>query len=69
MLPFPRTNTSHGFSDGYAEHGEAVQDGHTNLELRNLTVEVPRLEAPTQGFRVTDLRVTQSIFVSTLLRR
>ena len=27
------TDSSHGFSDGYAERGEAVQDGHTDLEL------------------------------------
>ncbi len=39
---------SHGFSDGYAERGEAVQDGHTDLELGNLTVEVPRHEALAQ---------------------
>ena len=31
--------------DGYAECGEAVQDGRTSLELSDLTVEVPRYEA------------------------
>ena len=31
--------------DGYAECGEAVQDGRTSLELSDLTVEVPRHEA------------------------
>ena len=64
-----RTDSSHGFSDGYAERGEAVQDGHTDLELGNLAVEVPRHEALTQEFRYADLRFTQCIFVSTRLRR
>jgi hypothetical protein len=43
ITPFPRTDSSHGFSDGYAERGEAVQDGHLDLELGNLTVEVSYL--------------------------
>ena len=34
----------------YAECGEAVQDGDTDLELRDLAVEVPRHEALTQQF-------------------
>jgi hypothetical protein len=33
-----RTDRSHGFFDGYAERGEAVQGGHTALELGNLSV-------------------------------
>ena len=49
-FPFPRTDSSYGFSDGNSKRGEAVQDGHTNLELGNLTVEVPRHEALTQQF-------------------
>ena len=48
-------DSSHGFSDGYAERGEAVQDGHTDLELGNLTVEVPRHEALTQQFHTVHL--------------
>lgn len=40
-----RTDSSHGFNDGYAERGETVQDGQTDLELGNLAVEVPRHEA------------------------
>ena len=40
-FPFPRTDSSHGFRDGYAERGEAIQHGDTNLELCDLTVEVP----------------------------
>lgn len=50
-----RTDSSHGFSDGYAERGEAVQDGHTDLELGNLTVEVPRHEALAQQFHTVHL--------------
>ena len=34
-----------GRCDGYAECGEAVQDGRTSLELSDLTVEVPHHEA------------------------
>jgi len=41
---------SHGFSEGYAERGGTVQDGHPDLELRDLTVEVPRHEALAQQF-------------------
>ena len=37
MFPYPRTDSSYGFSDGCAERGEAVQEGDTNLELRDLT--------------------------------
>ena len=39
--PFPRTDLFHDVCDGYAERGEAVENGDANLELRNLTVEVP----------------------------
>ena len=49
-LPCPRTDSSHGFSDGYAKRGDAVQDGDTDLELGHLTIEVPRHEAMTQQF-------------------
>jgi len=41
---------SHDLCAGRCERGEAVQDGNTNLELRDLTVEVPRHEALTQWF-------------------
>ena len=43
-------------SFGYAECGEAVQDGDTDLELRDLAVEVPRHEALTQQFHTVHLR-------------
>ena len=66
---FPRTDLFHDLRDGNAERGVAVQHGNTNLELRHLTVEVPRHEALTQQFRYADLRFTQCILVSTRLRR
>ena len=53
--------TALGLSFGYAECGEAVQDGDTDLELGDLTVEVPRHEALAQQFRFADLRFTQCI--------
>ena len=44
-FPFPRTDLPHGFRYGSAERREAVQDGDTNLELGDLTVELARGEA------------------------
>jgi len=38
--PFCRTDLSRDRCDGDAERSEAVQDGDTDLELRDLTVEV-----------------------------
>ena len=57
-FPFPRTDSSHGFSDGDAERGEAVQDGDANLELGHLTVEVPRQKALTRQFHTVHLRIS-----------
>jgi hypothetical protein len=45
---FPRTDLSRDICDGRAERGEAVQDGDTDLELRDLTVSVARGQALTQ---------------------
>ncbi len=53
--PIPRTELSHDLCDGDAERGEAVQDGHTDLELGHLTVEVLRNEALTQQFHTVHL--------------
>ena len=61
--PFPRTDVSHGFSDGYAGRGEAVQDGHTDLELRDLTVEVPRGQAPVRRFHTVHLGLDAALAV------
>ena len=47
-VPFPRTELSHSRCDGYAEGGEAVQNGDADLELGDLTVEVPGGQALTQ---------------------
>ena len=68
-FPFPRTDSSHGFRDRYAERGEAVQDSDTDLEFDNLTVEVPSGQALAQQFRFAVLRFKQCILVSTRLRR
>jgi hypothetical protein len=67
--PFLGQDLSHSFSDGRSERGEAVQDGDTDLELGDLTVEVPRAQALAQKFRFADLRFTQCILVSTRLLR
>lgn len=39
------TDLSREFCDGRAERGEAVQDGDTDLEFCDLTVEVPCAQA------------------------
>jgi len=39
--PLPGQSLSHGFREGYAERGKAVQDGYADLELGDVTVEVP----------------------------
>jgi len=54
-FPLPRTDLSHGFCDGYAERGEAVQDGHTDLELGDLTIEVPCAQPLAQQFQTMHL--------------
>jgi hypothetical protein len=47
---YTRTDVSQDLGDGDAAGGVAVQNGHTNLELRHLTVEVWRHEALTRPF-------------------
>lgn len=47
---------SHSFRDGYAERGVAVQDGDADLDLCDLSVEVPRPEALAQQFDTMHLR-------------
>lgn len=46
--PLLPVRPSHDLCDGYAERCVAVQHGNTNLELRQLTIEVPRHEALAQ---------------------
>ena len=53
----PRTGSSHGLSDGYAEGGDAVQDGGPDGELRDLTVDVPHHEALTGRLDAMHLRL------------
>lgn len=48
--------TSRDLCDGDAERRETAQDGDTNLELRDLPVEVARDEARTQPFHTMPLR-------------
>lgn len=55
-FPFPWTDLSHSFRDGYAERGVAVQDGDADLKLRDLAVEVPRHESLDQQFDTMHLR-------------
>ena len=55
MFPFPWSDLSHGFSGGYAGRGEAVQDGVTDVELGNLTVEVPSGQTLAQHFHTLHL--------------
>lgn len=56
-FPFPRTDLSHGFRDRYAERGVAVQDGDADLELGDLTVEVPSHEPLAQQLHAMHLRL------------
>jgi hypothetical protein len=43
--PFPQKQLLHSFSYGCAERGIAVHDGNTDLDLGDLSVEVPCYEA------------------------
>ena len=47
--------------------GSRERANDTDLELGDLTVEVPRAQALAQKFRFADLRFTQCILVSTRL--
>lgn len=47
-FPFPRTELFYGLCDGYAERGVAIENGNSDLDLCNLTVEVPHHEALAQ---------------------
>ena len=46
--PCPRTDLSRDLGDGRAEGGEAVRDGDTDRELRDLAGEVPWPQALTR---------------------
>lgn len=72
---FPCPGRTYGLSDGIAELGVAVQDSAANLDLGNLTVEVPCHELLAQRFHtmhpLTDREVSQEMSreVPTRLRR
>ena len=47
-LPLPQTDLAYGHGTRYAKSCEAVQDRGTDLDLRNLPIEVARREALTE---------------------
>jgi hypothetical protein len=47
-FPLPQTGLVYSLCSGYAKSCEAVQDRGTDLDLRNLPVEVARREALTE---------------------
>ena len=53
--PFLRTNLSHGLCDRDAERGVAVENGDANLELGDLSIEVPCHEALPKQFHTMHL--------------
>jgi len=55
--PFPDESHPPGFGDGYAEGGEAVQDGDADVELGDLSVEVPGHEPLTEQLHAMHLRL------------
>jgi len=57
-FPYPRTDLSHDLCDGHAERSEAVHHGDPDLDLRDLTIEVPRGQTLARQFRFADLRFT-----------
>jgi hypothetical protein len=58
--PYPRTDLSYSFYDGYAERCVAVQGGDADLELCDLTVEVPRHEPLAQKYCYADPRLAHA---------
>jgi hypothetical protein len=46
--PLPQTDLAYGHCTRYAKNCEAVQDRGTDLDLRNLPIEVARREALTE---------------------
>ena len=56
-IPYPRTDLSHGLSDGDAERGVTVEDGNANLNLGDLFVEVPRHAPLAHQFDTMHLRL------------
>ena len=66
---------SHDLCDGYAKGGEAIQDGDPDLELRDLTIKVPRGQSLAQqfdtvhlGFDLTRLRRWQPLHRRQIVR-
>ena len=61
VFPRPLTDSSYGLSDGYAEGRKAMQDCRADLELSNLTVEVPCAQPLAQQFQTVHLGVDAGI--------
>ncbi len=55
VFPLPRTDLAYCHGMGYDKSCEAVQDRGTDLDLRNLTIEVARRKALTKQFHTTHL--------------
>jgi len=49
-VSYSRTDLSRDLCDGYGARSEAVQDGDTDLKLRDLTINVPRGQAQARQF-------------------
>ena len=49
-FPLPRTDLSYGLCRRYAKGGEAVKDRGTDLDLCNLPIKVPRVQALAEQF-------------------
>ena len=54
-FPYPRTDLSHDLCDGHAERSEAVHHGDPDLDLRDLTIKVPRGQTLAQQFHTIHL--------------
>jgi len=63
--PFPRTESSHSFGDGYAERCEGVQESDTDLGLGNLTVEIPSCQTLAQQFDTMHLGLDAAPVIKT----
>ena len=42
FFPLPQTDLGYGLSDRYAKRSITIEHGDTDLDFRNLSVEVPR---------------------------
>jgi hypothetical protein len=52
---FPRADLSYGLCHGYAESGVTIEHGDTDLDFRDLPIEVSRHEVLAQKFHTMHL--------------